>query len=278
LRSSYFNKCRQVEDMEEETKFIAVPAPVASDAPASSGTPTTAKITPIIKVASNLEQDDEDLDPLEIGDEFVQPSIVRKKLEDMLNEIPLGEVKVAIMGTYPNIATGDVLVNWIMKNWTATSISYAERIGQDLVGHGFLRLVGAVGSTFSNSPKMNYQFRPKAFQWAKVSPKPMNKSLARTPTIHMNGEVSNDASNPTMAYVGDYLGSLLSNQHPGETPNDRLRREAKEADARYKAGIRQLDLMRCQLEESMIEHLKFMEKCELDRVKAIKSGSFDGLL
>ncbi|KAA8901875.1 hypothetical protein FN846DRAFT_106230 [Sphaerosporella brunnea] len=270
LRSSYFNQCRRVEDMEEETKFIAVPAPVASDTPTS-----TTKITPVIKVASDLEKEDEELDPLEIGDEYLQPSQVKKKLSDMLDEIPLGEVKVAILGTYQNVATGEVLVNWIMKNWGATSVSYAERIGQDLVGNGFLRLVGNVGNTFANSSKMNYQFRPKAFQWAGVSPKPVNKLLPRTPTIHMNGNSDEAPSSPTMAYVGDYLGNLLSNQHPGETPSDKLRREAKEADARYKAGVRQLDLMRCHLEEQMIEHLKFMEKCELDRVKAIKAVILD---
>jgi hypothetical protein len=258
--------------MEEETKFIAVPAPVASDTPTSA----TTKITPVIKVASEADKDDEELDPLEIGDEYIQPTQVKKKLADMLNEIQLGEVKVAILGTYQNVATGEVLVEWIMKNWGATSVSYAERIGQDLVGNGFLRLVGNVGNTFANSSKMNYQFRPKAFQWAGVSPKPVNKLLPRAATIQMNGSGEDETpSSPTMAFVGDYLGSLLSNQHTGETAADRLRREAKEADARYRAGIRQLDLMRCHLEEQMIEHLKFMEKCELDRVKAIKAVILD---
>jgi len=268
LRSHYFNKCRLVEDMEEETKFIAVPQPTAVDSPSSA----TAKITPVIKLVSDADKDDEDLEPLEIGDDFMQPGMVKQKLADMLEEIPLGEVKVAILGTYQNVATGEMLVTWIMKNWGASSVSYAERIGQDLVGNGFLRLVGAVGNTFSNNPKLNYQFRPKAFQWAGVSPKPVNSLLRRQSTIHMNGSGKDEASSPT---IGDYLGNLLANQHPGETSNDRVRRETKEADARYKAGVRQLDLMRCQLEEAIMEHLKFMEKCEVDRVKAIKSVILD---
>ncbi|KAF8544770.1 hypothetical protein BDD12DRAFT_439126 [Trichophaea hybrida] len=266
LRSHYFNKCRLVEDMEEETKFIAVPQP--TDSPSS----TTAKITPVIKLVSDADKDDEELEPLEVGDEFMQPGQVKQKLADMLEEIPLGEVKVAILGTYPNVATGEVLVAWIMKNWGASSVSYAERIGQDLVGHGFLRLIGAVGNTFSNNPKLNYQFRPKAFQWAGVSPKPVNSLLRRQTTIHMNGSSKDEPSSPT---IGDYLGNFLTNQHPGETSNDRIRREAKEADARYKAGVRQLDLMRCKLEEAIMEHLKFMEKCEVDRVKALKSVILD---
>jgi rRNA processing protein Krr1/Pno1 len=199
----------------------------------------------------------------------MQPAAVRKMLVGMVEGITLGEVKVAILGTYQNVATGDVIVDYIMKNLSATSVSYAERIGQDLVGHGFLRLVGTVGNTFANSSKMHYQFRPKAFQWAGVNPKPVNK-LTRAPTIQMNGE--SEISSPAMAYVGDYLGSLLTNQYPNETTADRLRREAREADEKYKAGVKQLDLMRCHLEESMMDHLKFMDRCELDRLKAIKAG------
>ena len=267
LRSHYFNKCRLVEDMEEEDKFIHVPQP---------DTPGSAKgVTPVIKLPE-AENEEEELDPIEIGDDYMQPVVVKKMLADMLDVVSLGEVKVAILGTYQNIATGDVLVNYAMKNMGATSVSYAERIGQDLVNNGFLRLVGAVGNTFANSSKMNYQFRPKAFQWAGVDPKSIKRNVLRQPTIQMNGDANADTpSSPTMAYVGDYLGNLLANQHPNETPGEKLRREAKEADEKYKAGVKQLDLLRCQLEEAMIDHLKFMERCELDRLKAIKSVILD---
>jgi hypothetical protein len=267
LRSHYFNKCRLVEDMEEEDKFIHVPQP---------DTPGSAKgVTPVIKLPE-AENEEEELDPIEIGDDYMQPAAVKRLLADILEVVSLGEIKVAILGTYQNVATGDVLVNYAMKNMGATSVSYAERIGQDLVNNGFLRLVGAVGNSFANSSKMNYQFRPKAFQWAGVDPKSLKKSITRHPTIHMNGDANADTvSSPTMAYVGDYLGNLLANQHPNETPGVRLRREAKEADEKYKAGVKQLDLLRCQLEEAMIDHLKFMERCELDRLKAIKSVILD---
>ncbi|CCX06831.1 hypothetical protein FPQ18DRAFT_352472 [Pyronema domesticum] len=273
LRSQYFNKCRLVEDMEEETKFIAVPQPVATESP--TGTSGGTIITPVIKLVGDQEKDDEEQEPLELGDDFVQPSIVRTRLADMLSEIPLGEVKVAFLGTYPNVATGEILTAWIMKNWPASSVAYAERIGQDLVGNGFLRLVGQVGNTFSNSSRFSYQFKPKAFQWAGVTPKPSTgvatSLLRRSTTMQTNG--SQDSNNsPT---IGDYVGNLFTNQHPGETPNQKVRREAKESDARYKAGVRQLDAMRCHLEEAIMEHLKFMERCEVDRIKAIKSVILD---
>ena len=271
LRSHYFNKCRLVEDMEEETKFIAVP-PVDSPSSASS-----AKPPPVIKLVSDKDRDtninDDDYEPVEIGDDFMQPTHVKQKLADMLEEIPLGEVKVAILGTYQNVVTGDVLVQWIVKNWGASSVSYAERIGQDLVLNGFLRLVGTVGNTFSNNAKLHYQFRPKAFQWAGVSPKPANSLLRRKSTIQMNGDgpASPAGNSPTVGIIG----GLFSNQHPGETSNDKVRREAREADTRYKTAVRHMDLLRCQLEEAVMEHLKFMEKCETDRVKAIKAVVLD---
>lgn len=265
LRSHYFNKCRLVEDMEEETKFIGAPRPE-----------TPSKATPQIKLPDATDDNAKEEEPLEIGDEYVPPSEVKKILAHMLEEIPQGEIKVAILGTYQNVSTGDKIVEFIMKHMGATSVSYAERIGQDLVGNGFLRLVGAVGNTFSNSSKMNYQWRPKAFQWVGVRPQAMNKNMKRAPTIYMTGNASSsEPASPTMAYVGDYLGNLLNTSHPGETPSDRLKREAQEADDKYKTGVRKLDLMRCDLEQSMVDHLKFMERCELDRLKAIKAVILD---
>lgn len=259
LRSHYFNKCRLVEDLEEETKFISQVQP--------DSVPNSASLqTPQIKLPENEEEDE---DPLEIGDEYMQPGEVKTLLVKMLDTIPLSEVKVAILGTYQNTATGDQIVDYFQKHLGATSVSYAERIGQDLVTHGFLRLVGAVGSSFANSSKMNYQFRPKAFQWAGIPQKLMRKPTDRV-NSGLNGEADTPQS-PAMSYVGDYLGNLL-NQNPNETPADRLRREAHEADERYKAGVKKLDLMRCALEEAIMDHLKFMERCELDRLKAIKAG------
>lgn len=211
---------------------------------------------------------EDDEEPIEIGDLFYQPAEVKKILRHMLETIPLTNVKVAILGTYENVSTGENIVKFIQENLNATSVSHAERIGQDFVGHGFLRLVGNVGNTFSNSAKLHYQWRPQAFQTAGIQP---TKALTRAETI--NGDVVPSSPITTTA-IGDFLGGLMTNQHPNESSSDKLRREANEADERYKLGVKKLDLMRCTLEESMMEHLKFMERCELDRLKAIKAGMF----
>jgi len=269
LRSTYFNKYRLVEDLEEETRFLG-PAdatkPVTTESPATPSIPSA----PTIKLPE--PEDPESEEPLELGDLFYHPNEVKKIISHMLDVIPMGEHRVAILGTYEHVSTGEKITEFIQQNLQATSVSHAERIGQDLVHHGFLRLVGSVGSTFSNSSKMHYQWRDKAFQMtAKQKPKKEEpRSLQRAPTM---AAIDFQVDSPNSA-VGDFLGSLLTQPRPGETPGDRLRREAKEADERYKSAVKKLDLMRCALEESIMTHLKFMEQCELDRLRAIKAGQF----
>jgi hypothetical protein len=261
-RSHYFNKCRLLEDLEEEDK-LAFKEPQAESSPKKQQVPEL-KVTEM--------EETEDGDPIEIGDEVYQPEELKKILRHMLETIKLGETRVPILGTYQNVSTGVDIVEYIQTHMKATTISYAERIGQDLVQNGFLRLVGNVGNTFANSSKMNYQWRPKAFKWSGVPEK--KKALERVSTLRSNGD---NNESPTTSSVGDYLAGWnpLSNPHPNETPGEKLRREVREADERYKAAIRKLDLLRCSLEEAIMDTLKYLEKCELDRLKAIKTVILD---
>ena len=263
LRSAYFNKCRQLEDLEEENK-LAFQSPERNDiaSPKSLTTPT-------IKLSEAQETDEQE--PLEIGDESYDPEQVKKILTHMLNTIKLGEAKVPILGIYQNVSIGSDITEYIQKHMGATSVSHAERVGQDLVANGFLRLIGNVGSTFANSSKMNYQWRPKVFQMTGIPEK--KRPLDRVSSIASNS----DAIESSVGSVGEILSTWnpLNNSHPNESPAERLRRESTEADERYKASVRRLDELRCQLEEKMVDHLKFMERCELDRLKAIKAVILD---
>ena len=262
LRSHYFNKCRVVEDLEEETQFIGPASSVTSPTE-----PSPAISAPQIKLPE--PEDPESEEPLELGDLFYHPNEVKKIVSHMLDAIPMGEHKVPILGTYENVSTGDKITEFIQQNLQATSVSNAERIGQDLVLHGFLRLVGSVGNTFSNSAKMYYQWRDKAFETTGKPKQRLDaKKLERVPTMNA---VDFTIDSPSTA-VGDFIGSFLTQPRPGESYGDRLRRETREADERYKAAVKKLDLMRCALEESIMAHLRFMEQCELDRLKAIKAG------
>ena len=265
-RSHYFNKCRLVEDLEEENKL-------AFQDPRLDASPKRQQV-PEVKV-SPTEESEED-DPIEIGDETYHPDQLKKILKHMLETIALGEAKVPILGTYQNVSTGADIVEYIQKHLKATTVSYAERIGQDLVSNGFLRLIGNVGNNFANSSKLNYQWRPKVFRWSGVVPeKKKAGALERVSTLRSDSE--GGADSPVIGAVGDFLAGWnpLNNPHPNETADQKLRREAQEADERYKAAVRKLDLLRCSLEEAMMETLSNLERCELDRLKAVKTVILD---
>jgi hypothetical protein len=269
-RSAYYNKCRRVEDLDEEEK-LAFQDPNATGA-AAVNSPTSATSVPSIKV-----EEEPEAEPIEIGDELYEPEKLKKIMTHALNNIRLGEAKVPILGTYQNVSTGAEITEYIQKHLGGTTVLYAERIGQDLITHGFLRLVGNMGNTFANSSKMNYQWRPKVFQLTGI-PEKRPKLLGRNTTMTNGSETSSILDSPVIGdRVSEYLGGWnpLNNAHPNETPAEKLRREGREADERYKAAVKKLDGLRCTLEEAMIDHLKFMERCELDRLKAIKSVILD---
>ena len=260
LRSTYFNKCRQVEDLEEENK-LAFQEPEKEQSPKAPKTPT-------LKLPESQETEEEE--PVEIGDELYPPEQLKRLLTDMLINIRIGENKVPILGTYQNVSTGSDITEYIQRALKAKTVSYAERIGQDLVDHGYLRLVANVGSNFANSSKMNYQWRPKVFQLTGL---PEKRGPARVSTTSsLDGGES-----PIIGSMGEMLSTWnpLNNPHPNETPLQKLQREAREANERYKASVRKLDVLRCNLEEAMVDHMKFMERCELDRLKAIKAVMLD---
>jgi hypothetical protein len=265
FRSQYYNKCRLVEDLEEEDKLaFQDPQTEAANSP-KARVPTIQMTAP----------EDGEEDPLDLGDETYQPEQVKKIMTHMLNTIKLGEVKVPILGIYQNCSNGADITEYIQKHLGATSVSYAERIGQDIVNHGFLRLVGNVGNAFANSSRMNYQWKTKAFQLTGLPEK--KQPLARSSTGQSQMANDNFTPDSPAGAVQEYLlgWNPLNNQYPNETPSDRLRREARESDERYKASVKKLDSLRCNLEEAMIDHLKFMERCELDRLKAIKAVILD---
>ena len=266
LRSQYYNKCRLLEDLEEEDK-LAFKDPKTSPKQQEE---EKARSPPPPTITIKEPDPEEDEEPIDIGDKTYEPAAVKKLLTHMLETIKIGETKVPILGTYQNVSTGADIVQYIQQHMGADNLGYAEKVGQDLADHGFLRLVGNVGNTFANSSRMNYQWKPRVFKITGVPDRA--KPMSRAPSMGLES-----IDSPTVGAVGDYLAGWnpLNNPYPNETPSQKLKREANEADERYKASIRKLDALRCNLEEAMIDHLKFMERCELDRLKAIKSVILD---
>ncbi|OLL26172.1 Rho-GTPase-activating protein 8 [Neolecta irregularis DAH-3] len=259
LRTIYFNKCRLIEDAEEEKKYaFQEPSPERK---------SIMSIGSDKSMSLRLDEDESDENELiEIGDIYYSSKDLALLIAKMMDEIPRGEVTVRILGTYTDVYNGSDMVNWIENNMLGSiphqeKLPHAESIGQDLVDNGLLRLVGNMGSSFANSSVFKYQWRKKAEHLS-------GKRLRRGNTI---------SSASGVPYVGGYLGKLSAtlNPYPDETPQQRLHREAAEADETYKNAVVQLDKLRTSLEEAMLDHYKFMERCESDRLKALKSVVLD---
>ncbi|RSL94182.1 hypothetical protein CEP52_012802 [Fusarium oligoseptatum] len=150
LRSVYFNKCRLVEDLEEENK-LAFQDP--ENSPKQNQNIPEIKVQPHKEEAPPAQEEEEEI-LYEIGDDTYQPEQVKKILSQMLTSIKMGETKVPILGTYLNTSSGSDIVEYLQRSMGNISVAYAERIGQDLIANGFLRLIGNVGNNFANSSKL----------------------------------------------------------------------------------------------------------------------------
>jgi phosphoglycolate phosphatase-like HAD superfamily hydrolase len=60
-----------------------------------------------------------------------------------------------------------------------------------------------------------------------------------------------------------------------EPAHVRARHEAEEADQTYRMAIRKLDRQRMRLEEGLEETLKTLQKWEIERLRAVKTGMYN---
>lgn len=281
----YFNKCRLYEELKEASGGSPV-TPSGPGFPQRDNIPPTdrqrsssvasdattivtkhSRADSVASVASATAESHREL--TDIGGEVFTGAELQSLLKRALKEISRSDLKVAILGTYDNVSSGDAIVTWIQAHVPSPdpSVAFAERFGQDLVQQGYLRLVGQVGSKFANSSAFSYQWRKKAFVAAGLE---QDDSL----------ETTVDKVRP---FVGEYLGETLSSYVSSrtaptdESPLQRAVREVSELDTRYRVQVSRLDEVRCTLEESVIDHLKFMERCESDRLKAVKAVFLDFL-
>lgn len=65
----------------------------------------------------------------------------------------------------------------------------------------------------------------------------------------------------------------VSTAEQNEPPFVRARKEAVAADIAYRKAARQLDAHRCTVEEKIDEILRALQRWELERLKAVKTGA-----
>ncbi|KAF5097483.1 hypothetical protein D0Z03_001395 [Geotrichum reessii] len=215
-------------------------------------------------------------------------------LKSMTSTIPQETLRITLLGSYEHVIEGEQLVSYARKYVNLKSLGDAERFGQWLVDHGFLRLVGAVGSRFSGSTNSKYQWQPVAFapetvldsgalSGTPVSAQNTPGSVSSTPKGSATAIGSGGLTSPkaaqlrghkkTFSLVSGYFSGFIgeADDSTRESQMSKLQREITEADQKYQELVLALDEQRCNLEQSIYEKLGYMQQCERDRLAAVKT-------
>lgn len=292
-RIKYFNKVRSAEEFKEKLdKKITETIKRANTDPASSDEVIDIKATTSLKRSNttivddmqNLsveakrtpekEEETEEYITVLGGDEYTD-SQLKDILLTLLREVPKFSHKVPIFGTYERVSTGFSIVEAIQKNLGISKLDKAEQFGQDLISNGYLRLIGTVGNQFANSSKLNYQWRPEAYKAAEIPVEGESGQLSSASTFY--SPVNELNAGLKFSEVFEDVRGMITTLEPNEENYKKILKDVKRFEQEYFDNAKLLDAFRLELEESIEEHLNFMQRCELDRLRALKKVTLDFL-
>lgn len=265
LQKRYFNRCRMLEEFkahysEEEINEELKDLEFAD------------------KIESREEEEEDDGTTYHLGSTDYDSKSVRALLTSILKNIELSSHKVPILGTYNNVSSGSDITQWCLDNLAEDNknIAKAEAFGQDLINSGFIRLIGSMsgGKNFINSSQFFYQWKPIVFEITKISELESVTSetdgLSRTSSAVAKGSQFADYFEDMKQAMG-----VTTIDYKDRSQLSKLVVDVNALDDQYYKSTVSLDKIRCELEEIIMDHLTFMQKCELDRLKAIKKVTFD---
>lgn len=141
-----------------------------------------------------------------IGGREYDKASLSKLLNGFWTNVRHETYKIPIIGSYENVSSGENILHYIRTTLGVSNLGFAEEYGQGLVDHGFLRLVGAIGNTFSGTSNSKYQWLPMAIFLAQMTDKPSAaSSKSETPSVPS----TRDSPAPTS--VASDLGTRSSN-------------------------------------------------------------------
>lgn len=271
MQQSYFAKARQLEDNADPSMRKAnLSSPLRQSLTASAIDERVEGAKPADATAPGS---------IELAGVMYTPETFGTLLSSMLYSISRATIRFSILGSYDNVSLGEDIVLWVRKYLSLKSLGDAEKFGQGLVDHGFIRLVGSVGSRFSGTTQSRYQWQPKAIDYSPgaVAVEAQSAAATSSPTSGHFSQNSMSKLTKVSGYISGFLPS--GSQEEGketdmkshESQILKLQREIADVDQQYKAIVNALDVQRCKLEQSIIEALTFMQQCERDRVKAVKT-------
>lgn len=266
LQKRYFNRCRMLEEFKSHYTEDEINEELKD-----------------IEFAENVEateeNDEDDGTVYVLGGTKYDNKSVKTLLTSILKNIELASHKVPILGTYNNVSSGSAITQWLLDNMNELNrnIAKAEIFGQDLVNSGFIRLIGSMssGKNFINSSQFFYQWKPIVFEITKISElesviSETDSALSRTSSSAAKGSQFADYFEDMKQAMG-----VTSIDYKDKSQLSKLVVNVNSLDDQYYKSTVNLDKIRCELEEIIMDHLTFMQKCELDRLKAIKKVTFD---
>lgn len=213
---------------------------------------------------------------------------LKQLLQILLQLLPKTEYKLPLINyNLQNTNNGHEITKFLLEHMSLSDFDQAENFGQDLLNLGFIKYCNGVGNNFVNSKKFQYQWKDYAYTFAQVNPT-TNKIENRNDSVNTdnttllstlsisNGdnkeENSNTNNNNNNNSIPTLEAPILS-----ESENElfKLLENVSQSDSKYFKECHKMDSLRCSIEELMIDHLSFMEKCEIDRLKAIKKATMD---
>ncbi|VVT48680.1 uncharacterized protein SAPINGB_P001898 [Magnusiomyces paraingens] len=210
--------------------------PPTASADVTAATTTTAGTTaptpqdPPTRTASLPRQNSLSGEVVIFGGQQYTPKTLQELLQDFLTSVPQETFKIPIIGSYPNVSTGEGILHYIRINVGINNIGIAEKYGQDMVDQGFLRLVGAVGSRFSGTSNSRYQWLPRATEFAKNGVYHQSSTSEKLSeiqsTIIAEEQTATDAASTfakkTSNIVSGYFSSLLANTEDESKPEGNI--------------------------------------------------------
>ncbi|CDO92898.1 unnamed protein product [Kluyveromyces dobzhanskii CBS 2104] len=197
---------------------------------------------------------------------------IKDILKLMLTQLPKHSYKVPFISfTIENTNSGSEIVKFLMEHMSLKDVDHAELFGQDLLNQGFIKYCNGVGTTFANSKKFQYQWKPYAYKFCNLS------------TVDSDDKSLNETENSIVNYLHKISvgseGTYASMPQPNFSETDKklykFVRDVELSDSKYMKECRKLDSLRCSFEELIVDHYTFMEKCESDRLMALRKVTLD---
>lgn len=280
LKNYYIRKCREADRAEEQAVLIASETAknVASQDKTESSDHSSQDIEEKQGQSEHHQEqrneaettapalETERQETFTLAGQVYSASEFESLIAKMRQDIPVGEHKIAIFGTYQNTSSGENIARWLQQNVPICkdSPAAADLIGQQLISaYHVFKLIGQLGDKFVPSSSSIYQW----------------KTIQNSPDITPNGYATS-ALEGVSGFFGKFGSTIGSNAStipglpvpgvPGEEPYKVARQEAVQADVAYEKSVRKLDNVRLQLEQLLFAHFSEMEQLELDRISTIK--------